>query len=83
MFISVLVGIPLGILSALKRNSLLDHLVRGFTVSGLAIASFWLGIMLQLFASMWLGITPLGPSYRSSRARLDHRPLRPRFSPDA
>jgi peptide/nickel transport system permease protein len=60
MFISVLVGIPLGILSALKRNSLLDHLVRGFTVSGLAIASFWLGIMLQLFASMWLGITPLG-----------------------
>jgi peptide/nickel transport system permease protein len=34
--------------------------VRGFTVSGLAIASFWLGIMLQLFASMWLGITPLG-----------------------
>jgi ABC-type dipeptide/oligopeptide/nickel transport system permease component len=60
MFISVLIGIPLGILSALKRNSLLDHLVRGFTVSGLAIASFWLGIMLQLFASMWLGLTPLG-----------------------
>jgi len=60
MFISVVIGIPLGILSALKRNSLLDHLVRGFTVSGLAIASFWLGIMLQLFASMWLGLTPLG-----------------------
>jgi ABC-type dipeptide/oligopeptide/nickel transport system permease component len=60
MFISVAIGIPLGILSALKRNSLLDHLVRGFTVSGLAIASFWLGIMLQLFASMWLGLTPLG-----------------------
>ena len=60
MFISVVVGIPLGIVSALKRNSLIDHLVRGFTVSGLAIASFWLGIMLQLFVSMWLGITPLG-----------------------
>jgi peptide/nickel transport system permease protein len=60
MFISVVIGIPLGILSALKRNLLLDHLVRGFTVSGLAIASFWLGIMLQLFASMWLGLTPLG-----------------------
>jgi len=60
MFISVVIGIPLGIVSALKRNSLIDHLVRGFTVSGLAIASFWLGIMLQLFASMWLGITPLG-----------------------
>jgi peptide/nickel transport system permease protein len=34
MFISVVIGIPLGILSALKRNLLLDHLVRGFTVSG-------------------------------------------------
>jgi peptide/nickel transport system permease protein len=70
MFISVLVGIPLGILSALKRNSLLDHLVRGFTVSGLAIASFWLGIMLQLFASMWLGLTPLGGRIGVSAPRL-------------
>ncbi len=83
MFISVLVGIPLGILSALKRNSLLDHLVRGFTVSGLAIASFWLGIMLQLFASMWLGHHASWQPYRSSRAQVDHRSLRPGFGPDA
>lgn len=60
MLISILMGVPLGIIAALKRNSLLDHLLRGFTVAGLAIASFWLGIMLQLFFSMWLGITPLG-----------------------
>jgi peptide/nickel transport system permease protein len=60
MFISIFVGMPLGIVSALKRNSLIDHVLRGFTVSGLAIASFWLGIMLQLFISMWLGLTPLG-----------------------
>jgi len=60
MLISILVGVPLGIVSALKRNSLLDHALRGFTVSGLAIASFWLGIMFQLLMSMWLGLTPLG-----------------------
>jgi peptide/nickel transport system permease protein len=60
MLISVLFGMPLGIVSALRRNSLLDHTLRGFTVSGLAIASFWLGIMLQLLVSMWLGLTPLG-----------------------
>ena len=60
MLISVFVGMPLGIVSALKRNSLIDHVLRGFTVSGLAIASFWLGIMLQLLISMWLGLTPLG-----------------------
>ncbi|MGD8228349.1 MAG: ABC transporter permease [Desulfobacteraceae bacterium] len=60
MLISIVAGIPLGIFAALKRNSLLDHMLRGFTVAGLAIASFWLGIMLQLLFSMWLGITPLG-----------------------
>lgn len=60
MLISVLAGVPLGIIAALKRNSFLDHVLRGFTVSGLAIATFWLGIMLQLLFSMWLGVTPLG-----------------------
>ena len=41
------------------RNSFYDHLLRIITVSGLAIASFWLGIMLQLLFSMKLGWTPL------------------------
>src|SRR5919197_651487 len=59
MVVSVLVGIPLGVLSALWRNSVLDHALRVVTVSGLAIASFWLGIMLQLLFAMRLGWTPL------------------------
>src|SRR5918992_2655292 len=59
MVVSILVGIPLGVLSALWRNSFLDHALRVVTVSGLAIASFWLGIMLQLLFAMRLGWTPL------------------------
>jgi peptide/nickel transport system permease protein len=59
MVISVVGGIPLGVVSALWRNSVLDHAVRVVTVSGLAIASFWLGIMLQLLFAMRLGWTPL------------------------
>jgi ABC-type dipeptide/oligopeptide/nickel transport system permease component len=59
MIVSVLLGVPLGVLSALRRNSLLDHALRVVTVSGLAIASFWLGIMLQLLFAMRLGWTPL------------------------
>ena len=59
MVFSIAVGIPLGVVSALWRNSLLDHALRAFTVSGLAIASFWLGIMLQLLFAMRLGWTPL------------------------
>ena len=59
MVASVLIGIPLGVLCAVWRNSVLDHTVRVATVSGLAIASFWLGIMLQLLFAMRLGWTPL------------------------
>ncbi len=59
MVMSVVVGIPLGVVSALWRNSFLDHAMRVLTVSGLAIASFWLGIMLQLLFAMRLGWTPL------------------------
>src|SRR5262252_7077972 len=59
MVVSVLAGIPLGVVSALWRNSLLDHVLRVVTVSGLAIASFWLGIMLQLLFAMRLGWSPL------------------------
>lgn len=59
MLVSIVLGIPLGVLSALKRNSVLDHVLRIVTVSGLAIASFWLGIMLQLLFSMQLEWTPL------------------------
>lgn len=60
MAITVGLGVPIGVVSALRRNTLLDHVVRGVTIAGLAIAAFWMGIMLQLFFSMWLGWTPLG-----------------------
>jgi peptide/nickel transport system permease protein len=59
MAFSIAVGIPLGVVSALWRNSALDHLLRVITVAGLAIASFWLGIMLQLLFAMRLEWTPL------------------------
>jgi peptide/nickel transport system permease protein len=59
MFITVLVGIPLGVASALRRNKPFDHAVRILTVSGLAIASFWLAMMLQLLFAMSLDWLPL------------------------
>lgn len=60
MLFTVGLGIPLGVVSALRRNSALDHVVRFVTVSGLAIATFWLGIILQLAFAMKLGWLPLG-----------------------
>jgi peptide/nickel transport system permease protein len=59
MLIAVGIGIPLGVICAVRRNTLLDHALRVLTVSGLAIASFWLAILLQLTFAMQLGWTPL------------------------
>lgn len=59
VLISALIGIPLGVLAAVNRNSWLDHALRVFTVSGLAIAAFWLAILLQLLFAMEWGLTPL------------------------
>ena len=54
-----MIGIPLGVLAAVRRNSWLDHVLRVFTVSWLAIAAFWLAILFQLLFAMRLGWTPL------------------------
>ena len=57
--LAVVCGVPLGVVAALRRNHLLDHVVRVVTVAGLAMAAFWLAILLQLLFSMWLGLTPV------------------------
>lgn len=43
-----LIAIPAGIFSAVRRNSILDHGVRIFAISGLAIPNFWMGIIIIL-----------------------------------
>jgi len=60
LVISVLLGIPVGVIAALRRNSWLDHCLRAFTIGGVAIPGFWLGIMLQLILGLYLNIFPLG-----------------------
>ena len=46
--IAILIAIPLGTISALYRDSWIDHLVRVAAVSGLAVPSFWLGMLIIL-----------------------------------
>ncbi len=59
LLVATLIGIPLGTMAAVRHNGLLDHAVRVATVGGLAVASFWFAIMLQLFFSMELEWLPL------------------------
>ena len=57
--LAILLGIPLGVISALKRNAWIDQVLRVLSVSGLAFAAFWLAMELQFLFSMTLRIAPL------------------------
>ena len=45
---AILIAIPLGTISAVKQNTWIDYIVRGFSIAGIAMPSFWLGILLIL-----------------------------------
>ncbi len=47
-FVAILLSIPLGALAALKQDTWVDYFVRLFSIAGLAIPSFWLGIIIIL-----------------------------------
>jgi peptide/nickel transport system permease protein len=60
---AILISIPLGTISAVKHNTWIDYVVRGFSIAGIAMPSFWLGILIilgllittkSLFGSPWM-----------------------------
>lgn len=60
MLFAVTAGIPLGVVSAVKRNTWIDAVTRSVSVLGISIPSFWLGLMLQFFLFAQLGLLPDG-----------------------
>ncbi len=58
MAFSVAVGVPLGVLAAVRRNRPFDHLVRVLAVSGVALPAFWAALLLQLVFAVDLGWLP-------------------------
>ncbi|PWC48900.1 ABC transporter permease subunit [Azospirillum melinis] len=59
MLFATLVGLPAGILAAVKRGSLFDHGVMGASLTGYSMPIFWWGLLLILFFSVALGWTPV------------------------
>ena len=64
LLVAVALGIPLGVLSAVYKDTWVDHAARLVSVSGVAMPAFWLGLMLQLLVALWLGWLPLGGRLR-------------------
>jgi peptide/nickel transport system permease protein len=60
MLIALSLGIPAGVIAALRRGETVDHAVGVIGLAGLSIPSFWLGIMLILLFSVKLGWLPSG-----------------------
>lgn len=57
--ISLMVGIPFGVIAALRPNSWIDRLAMTIAVAGQAIPTFWMGLMLMVLFSLTLGWTPI------------------------
>jgi peptide/nickel transport system permease protein len=60
MALSVLIGVPLGMYSAVRRGGPLDTGARVFAVLGQSMPAFWLGLMLILLFGVVLGVLPAG-----------------------
>ena len=58
IMLSVVIAIPLGILAALKQNSIFDALSMTVSLLGISLPSFWVGLILILLFSVRLGILP-------------------------
>ncbi|NKN31643.1 nickel ABC transporter permease [Marichromatium bheemlicum] len=57
--LAVVVALPLGVLAALHQGGWIDRVAMGFSMLGAAIPNFWLGPLLILVCSLWLGWTPV------------------------
>ncbi len=61
--VTLLVAIPIGVLTALKQYSWFDHFVTGLTFAGLSTPTFWLGLLLILLFGLTLRLLPMGGMY--------------------
>lgn len=59
LILAIAIGIPLGVIAGVNHNRWPDFAVRLFSISGIALAAFWVAIMLQLLFSMQLDWLPL------------------------
>lgn len=59
MLFAIAVGIPVGVLAAVKRGSIFDHTAVGISLTGYSMPIFWWGIMLIMLVSVQWDLTPV------------------------
>lgn len=68
ILLAVALGIPIGVASAVKRNSLVDSLARLWALTGVSMPIFWLGLMLAWLFGVQLRLLPTGSRLESGTA---------------
>lgn len=59
LLFSVVLGVPLGVVSAVRQNTGLDHALRLLSLSGLSLPSFWLALLIMMAFVRWFGFIPI------------------------
>ena len=59
LLFSVVFGVPLGVISAVRQNTPIDYLLRVVSLSGLSMPSFWLGLLILMAFVAWFGSIPI------------------------
>ncbi|CAI1082301.1 Dipeptide transport system permease protein dppB [Serratia marcescens] len=75
MIFAVLVGIPVGVLAAVKRGSVFDHTAVGISLTGYSMPIFWWGMMLIMLVSVQLNLTPVSGRISDTVFLDDSHPL--------
>ncbi|MYA60478.1 MAG: ABC transporter permease [Chloroflexi bacterium] len=56
--VAILIGVPMGVISAVRRGTIIDYAVRGFALLGQSVPVFWIALMMILIFSLQLGWLP-------------------------
>lgn len=59
LLFSIVFGVPLGVISAVKQNTGLDYVLRVISLSGLSIPAFWLGLLILMASVKFFGTIPI------------------------
>jgi peptide/nickel transport system permease protein len=58
LIVALIVGIPIGVYSAVVQDTVGDYIARSFAIIALALPGFWVGTLVMVFPSIWWGWSP-------------------------
>jgi peptide/nickel transport system permease protein len=69
---ALLIGLPIGVLSATRQDTIRDYAARSVAVIGLSVPGFWLATLVVILPALWWGWRPVSTYVEFAEAPLDH-----------